>query len=69
MAESTENKRGKKSCLILGVVILALGLFADPLGMGDSVGFGPKQIAAIVVGAALIWMGLKGCKCGGKKKD
>jgi len=64
----TEENKGKRCncCLILGVVILALGILADVIGLGKSDIFGPKQIAAVIVGAALILFALKGskfCKC------
>jgi hypothetical protein len=59
----TEEKKGKlcKCCVFLGIIVLAVGLLADVIGLGQG-GIGPKNIAAIVVGVALIVYGLKGCK-------
>lgn len=64
----TDENKGNKCncCLILGIIILALGLLADVIGLGQSQMFGPKQILAVIVGVALIFCGLKGtkfCKC------
>ena len=43
--------------LVVGIVILAISLFAYPLGLGGPA-FGPKQIAGTVVGAIVIVVGL-----------
>jgi len=68
MAE--ENERKKRNCLlVLGIILLALGLFADVLGIGASADFGWKQILVVAVGAVLALTGLKTskfCKCGKK---
>lgn len=65
MAE--EKKEKKCNCLlVLGIIILALGLLADVLGIGGGDGFGIKQILVVVVGAVLTMVGLKTskfCKC------
>ncbi|MBN1870322.1 MAG: hypothetical protein JW847_07105 [Candidatus Omnitrophica bacterium] len=62
-----ENKKKKcNCCLILGIVILALGLLADVIGLGEVDIFGWKQILAVVIGAALVLCGTKEsrfCKC------
>lgn len=64
---SDTKKTFQCRCLLfLGVIITALGVFADMLGLGQSPIFGPKQIAAVVVGVVMIAFGLKGsnfCKC------
>jgi hypothetical protein len=41
----------------LGVVLVAVSVLADPLGIGLSPAFGWKQILGIVVGIALIFGG------------
>ena len=43
--------------LVVGIVILAISVFAYPLGLGGPA-FGPKQIAGTVVGAIVIIVGL-----------
>ncbi|MGD8228377.1 MAG: hypothetical protein PVH82_02725 [Desulfobacteraceae bacterium] len=42
----------------VGAVILVLALAADPIGIGDSPGFGWKQILGAVFGAVLTVLGL-----------
>ena len=45
------NKKGLGwSLLGLGAVLALLGLTADLVGLGDGIQFGPRQIAATVVG-------------------
>ena len=57
-----ENKEKKCKCsLFLGVVVLAVGVITGIMGE-----FQLMQILAVVVGAGLILIGLKGsnhCKC------
>jgi len=44
---------------ILGLILLAVALLADTLGLGTGGGvFGPKQIVAAVAGALLIVVGI-----------
>lgn len=43
--------------LVVGVVVLLVSLFAQQLGVGG-VGFGPKQIAGVAVGAAAAIVGV-----------
>jgi len=53
---------GKKTAgiilLVAGIVILALSLAADPLGIGVSPEFGWRQITGAIVGAIAIVVGL-----------
>ena len=44
--------------LIIGLVLAALSLTADLIGLGEGSGFGYKQIAGLVVGLAGIIAGL-----------
>jgi len=44
--------------LIVGLVLTALALTADLIGLGEGGGFGYKQIACLVVGVAGIIVGL-----------
>ncbi len=44
--------------LIFGVLILALSLFADSLGLGSEPGFGAPQAGGAIIGAGLIIAGL-----------
>ena len=60
------NKKGNKAGLVIGIVLIALALLADQIGLGSG-GFGWKQITALVVGALLVLCGLKGCCCSPKK--
>ena len=43
--------------LVIGIVILALSVLADALGLGRVEGFGWKQGLGVVVGIALIGVG------------
>jgi hypothetical protein len=61
-------KRGEKmgskkavgiALLVVGIIVLALSLLAEPLGIGGpSSGFGPYQIAGTVVGVVVALVGL-----------
>jgi hypothetical protein len=42
----------------MGAVILVLALVAHPIGIGDSPGFGWKQILGVLLGAVLTVVGL-----------
>ena len=44
--------------LIIGLVLAALSLTADMIGLGEGGGFGYKQIAGLMVGVAGIIAGL-----------
>ena len=44
--------------LVLGIVLGIVSLFADSLGLGASPGFGWKQTLGLVIGLALIALGL-----------
>jgi hypothetical protein len=42
----------------VGVLLVLISLFADPLGLGRSPGFGWRQTLGVVVGALVILGGL-----------
>jgi hypothetical protein len=44
--------------LVVGVIILAVALLADPIGIGEGSKFGSNQILASVVGAIVAIAGL-----------
>lgn len=44
--------------LVVGVIILALSLLADSIGVGEAAGFGFKQIIGTAVGAVAAIVGL-----------
>jgi hypothetical protein len=44
--------------LVVGIVILAVALLADPLGLGEGGKFGSRQIIGTVVGAVVTIAGL-----------
>ena len=44
--------------LAVGVLLALVSLFADVLGVGGEPGFGWKQTAGLVVGVALVAIGL-----------
>jgi len=41
-----------------GALLLVLSALAEPLGIGNGDGFGLKQIAGVIVGAAAVGLGL-----------
>jgi hypothetical protein len=43
--------------LVVGIIILALSLLADPIGIGGSSGFGYYQIVGAVVGIIVAVVG------------
>ncbi len=43
--------------IAVGIIILLLSLFADPLGIGGYPGVGVKQIGGIIVGLVIIIAG------------
>jgi hypothetical protein len=45
-----DKKKLGIALLVAGVLLLLVGLLADPIGIGGSPEFGYKQIAAVVVG-------------------
>ena len=54
-----DKKTAVLALLVVGIVILGLSVFADPIGLGgDNSTFGPRQIAGTVVGAGMIVAGL-----------
>ena len=42
----------------VGVLLVLISLFADPLGLGRSPGFGWKQTLGVVVGALVVAAGV-----------
>ena len=67
----TEEKKGIKCnlFLIIGIILLGLGLFADALGIGQDPSFGSRQLLASVLGVAFILWGLKTSKCCQSSKE
>ncbi len=41
----------------IGAILVLIALFADPLGLGKSAGFGWKQWLGVVIGALVILAG------------
>ncbi len=68
-----EEKKGNVCmCVVVaGIILLAIGLLADVIGLGKDPGFGPQQTAVIVVGVVILVLGLKFgskmCLCKRKK--
>lgn len=60
-----------KCVVVVGIILLAIGLLADVIGLGKDPGFGPQQTAVIVVGLVILVLGLKFgskiCLCKKKK--
>jgi hypothetical protein len=44
--------------LVVGLVVLAVSLLADPIGIGDASGFGGDQIRGTIAGAIVTVVGL-----------
>lgn len=44
--------------LVAGLLLALASLFADPLGLGATSGFGWKQTLGLLVGAALVVLGV-----------
>ena len=44
--------------LVAGLLLALASLFADPLGLGATPGFGYKQTLGLLVGAALVVLGV-----------
>ena len=44
--------------LVVGVLLALVSIFADALGVGGQPGFGWKQTGGLVVGVALVGLGL-----------
>ncbi|MDQ3043835.1 MAG: hypothetical protein M3R06_01610 [Chloroflexota bacterium] len=44
--------------LLIGAVIASVGLFAEPLGLGNDDGFGWRQLIATITGLVLLLSGL-----------
>ena len=56
-----EEKKGNvcKCVVVAGIILLAIGLLADVIGLGKDPGFGPQQTSVIVVGVVILALGLK----------
>lgn len=53
------QKKGLGSLLIgVGIVLLLVSVFADPLGIGGYPGFGTKQIVGTILGIVIGVIGL-----------
>ena len=44
--------------LVIGILILLVSLFADPLGIGQAPRFGNRQLTGGVMGAAFVGVGI-----------
>lgn len=44
--------------LLIGVVVTSVGLFAEPLGIGNNDGFGWRQLIATITGLVVLLIGL-----------
>lgn len=44
--------------LVVGILLVLVSLFADALGVGGQPGFGWKQTVGLVIGVALVALGL-----------
>ena len=55
--DPTSRKTLGTILVVLGVVLLAVGLFADSFGLGSKAGMGWKQIAASVAGVIALVVG------------
>ncbi len=44
--------------IVVGALLVLIALFADPLGLGRSPGFGWRQTLGVVVGALILLGGL-----------
>ena len=44
--------------LVIGIAVLLVSLFADPIGVGDYPGFGREQTAGSIAGALITAIGL-----------
>ena len=53
-----DRKRLGWALVALGVVFACVSALADPLGIGEGGGVGWKQITGVVVGAAVLLVGL-----------
>lgn len=57
--------------VIAGIILLAIGLLADVIGLGKDPGFGPQQTSVVVVGIVILILGLtcgsRMCLCKKKK--
>ena len=62
MIGAQENKKNCKCCLFLGLIFVLIGIFADNIGIGTSMGIGWKQAIVIVVGLCLFILGFMPCR-------
>ena len=51
------SKTTRKIIIILGILIMAVSLLADVIGIGANPGFGPRQTTGTVVGFILAGVG------------
>jgi hypothetical protein len=52
--------------VVAGILAVVVSLFADPLGIGRSPGFGWRQMLGVVTGLLLTWRGLQWRGRGGR---
>lgn len=69
----SEKKGSTCICItIVGIILIAIGLLADVIGLGKDPGFGPQQISVILLGVVVLVVGLKFgskfCVCKKKKQ-
>ncbi len=63
-----DKEKSKKNLMVaLGAVCIIIAITADWIGIGQVQIFGYKQLALLVVGLALVYFGIKGCKFCEKK--
>ena len=56
----SEEKGKVCNCvLIAGIILIAIGLLADVIGLGKDPGFGPQQTSVLVLGVVILVLGLK----------
>ena len=68
----SEEKGNVCKCVIVaGIILIAIGLLADVIGLGKDPGFGPQQTSVLVLGVIILVLGLKFgpkiCLCKKKK--
>jgi len=68
MTEGKKNNRGNL-LVLAGIVLLIIGVAADPLGLGSSAGMGYKQITMLMLGLVMILIGYRSSDYCQKKED
>ena len=69
---SEEKGKACKCVIFAGIILVAIGLLADVIGLGKDPGFGPQQTSVLVLGVVILVLGLifgpKMCLCKKKKQ-